>query len=187
MNTTGVAAAGGIGKYLSEWIVDGASSLNLWSFDVQRFADIHNNRKFLKDRVTESLSERLTWHSSVPIWLQNDRSLWSNVIFGVCVWTGIVSQIPYWEADMIGWDSGRRLRTSAIFTRNEPYAAFGQSMGYERPLYFHSFAQMEEDSDSVWTMPKPAASVHGIKACTYSLCCSLLIQVPVKESSISCA
>lgn len=132
MNTTGVAAAGGIGKYLSEWIVDGASSLNLWSFDVQRFADIHNNRKFLKDRVTESLS--------------------------------IVSQIPYWEADMIGWDSGRRLRTSAIFTRNEPYAAFGQSMGYERPLYFHSFAQMEEDSDSVWTMPKPAASVHGIKA-----------------------
>lgn len=67
MNTTGVAAAGGIGKYLSEWIVDGASSLNLWSFDVQRFADIHNNRKFLKDRVTESLSERLTWHSSVPI------------------------------------------------------------------------------------------------------------------------
>lgn len=77
---------------------------------------------------------------------------------------------------MIGWDSGRRLRTSAIFTRNEPYAAFGQSMGYERPLYFHSFAQMEEDSDSVWTMPKPAASVHGIKACTYSLCSSLLIK-----------
>lgn len=111
---------------------------------------------------------------------------YSMVFLLVCV--GIVSQIPYWEADMIGWDSGRRLRTSAIFTRNEPYAAFGQSMGYERPLYFHSFTQMEEDSDSVWTMPKPAASVHGIKACTYSLCCSsLLMKIPEKESSISCA
>lgn len=140
MNSTGVAAAGGIGKYLTEWIYDGTPSINTWSFDVidtwafdvQRFADLHNNKKFLRDRVTESL--------------------------------GAVAQIPYWEADMIGWDTGRRLRTSAIFTRNEPYAVFGQNMGYERPLYFHSSSQVDEDSENVWTMPKPVASVHGIKA-----------------------
>lgn len=57
MNSTGIAAAGGIGKYLTEWIIDGTSSINLWAFDVQRFVDLHNNNKFLKDRVSESLSK----------------------------------------------------------------------------------------------------------------------------------
>lgn len=64
MNSTGIAAAGGIGKYLTEWIIDGTSSINLWAFDVQRFVDLHNNKKFLKDRVSESLSEALITFSS---------------------------------------------------------------------------------------------------------------------------
>jgi len=54
MNGTGAAAAGGIGKYLAEWIVNGESSVNLWMFDVRRFVDLHNNKKFLRDRVTET-------------------------------------------------------------------------------------------------------------------------------------
>jgi len=135
MNGTGIAAAGGLGKYLTEWIIDGEPSVNMWPLDVHRFAELHNNRRFLKDRVAESLS--------------------------------VVAQIPYWEADMIGYDSGRRLRTSAIFTRNEPFAVFGQSMGYERPLYFHSESQIDEDAESAWHMPKPIVSLHGIK--TYEL------------------
>ena len=66
---------------------------------------------------------------------------------------------------MIGYDSGRRVRTSAIFTRNEPFAVFGQSMGYERPLYFHSESQVDDEGESFWTMPKPIVSLHGIKQC----------------------
>lgn len=57
MCSSGTAAAGGIGKYLSEWITTGESSVNLWSFDVQRFVDLHNNRKFLRERVAESYGE----------------------------------------------------------------------------------------------------------------------------------
>ena len=75
--------------------------------------------------------------------------------------------MPYWEADMIGYDSGRRLRTSAIFTRSEPYAVFGQTMAYERPLYFHTDILVDDDAETAWTLPKPA-SIHGIKACMYS-------------------
>ena len=83
--------------------------------------------------------------------------------------TGTVARVPYWEADMIGYDSGRRLRTSAIFTRSEPYAVFGQTMAYERPLYFHSDSFMEDDpAGRAWTLHTPA-SIHGIKACTYCL------------------
>lgn len=57
MNSSGLSAAGGVGKYLSEWIVDGQPSVNLWSMDVQRFVDLHNNKKFLKERVVETQCE----------------------------------------------------------------------------------------------------------------------------------
>jgi len=40
-------------------------------------------------------------------------------------------------------------------------------MGYERPLYFHSESQIDEDAESAWHMPKPIVSLHGIK--TYEL------------------
>ncbi|ESO10632.1 hypothetical protein HELRODRAFT_109032, partial [Helobdella robusta] len=135
-NCAGAAMAGGVGKVMAEWVKDRSPrSINLWPLDVRRFVGLHNNRKFLKERVTES-------------------SL-------------VVSGIPYWEVDMIGYDSGRRLRTSAIFTRNEPYAVFGQIMGYERPLFFHTQGSEVTDDDldsgqNIWTMPKPSASIHGI-------------------------
>jgi len=57
MNGTGVSAAGGVGKYLTEWIVNGEPSVNLWMFDIRRFVDLHNNKKFLRDRVTETFGE----------------------------------------------------------------------------------------------------------------------------------
>jgi len=71
---------------------------------------------------------------------------------------------------MIGYDSGRRLRTSAIFTRSEPFAVFGQTMAYERPLYFHTDSLVDDDAETAWTLPKPT-SIHGIKACMYRHVC----------------
>jgi len=84
--------------------------------------------------------------------------------------TGTVARVPYWEADMIGYDSGRRLRTSAIFTRSEPYAVFGQTMAYERPLYFHTDSLVDNEIGRAWTMPMPP-SIHGIKTCMYDAVC----------------
>ena len=55
MNSTGVTAAGGVGKYIAEWIVDGAPSRDLWSCDIRRFVDLHNRSKFLRERVSETL------------------------------------------------------------------------------------------------------------------------------------
>jgi pyruvate dehydrogenase phosphatase regulatory subunit len=55
MNSSGIAAAGGVGKYMSEWIVQSEPSIDLWNVDVRRFVDLHNNKKFLRDRVRETL------------------------------------------------------------------------------------------------------------------------------------
>ena len=49
----GIAAAGGAGKALAEWIVEDRAPMDLWSADIRRFAPLHGNRRFLRERVSE--------------------------------------------------------------------------------------------------------------------------------------
>ncbi|XP_046467486.1 pyruvate dehydrogenase phosphatase regulatory subunit, mitochondrial isoform X1 [Neodiprion pinetum] len=53
MKTVGISAAGGIGQATAELIVNGSTSLDMYELDVSRFLGLHNNRKFLRDRVKE--------------------------------------------------------------------------------------------------------------------------------------
>ena len=55
MNASGVSLAGGVGNYIAEWIIQGEPSINMWSCDIRRFVDMHNNKKFLRARVSETL------------------------------------------------------------------------------------------------------------------------------------
>ena len=57
MNSSGIAMAGGVGKFMAQWILEGEPEMNLWSVDARRFVDMHNNKLFLKDRVTETIGE----------------------------------------------------------------------------------------------------------------------------------
>lgn len=54
-NSVGIASAGGAGKYLAEWILDGRPSIDLGAVDIRRFSPHANNRRFLEERVTEIL------------------------------------------------------------------------------------------------------------------------------------
>lgn len=53
----GIAGAGGIGKYLTEWIIDGMPSIDLSSHDILRHVPHHNNPQFLAERVKETLGK----------------------------------------------------------------------------------------------------------------------------------
>ncbi len=53
-----------VGKYMAEWIMYGEPSIDLWSLDIRRFIAMHNNKKYLEDRVKEVLGE-LQVHPSV--------------------------------------------------------------------------------------------------------------------------
>ena len=57
MNSKGIVGAGGIGKYMAEWIIDGQPSLNLWAYDIRRFVGHHNNKRFLRDRMQEAFGK----------------------------------------------------------------------------------------------------------------------------------
>ncbi|HEY1377585.1 MAG TPA: FAD-dependent oxidoreductase, partial [Gemmataceae bacterium] len=54
-NSAGIACGGGAGEALAQWIVGGEQPFDLWSVDVRRFTPAHNNRAFLRARVTETL------------------------------------------------------------------------------------------------------------------------------------
>ena len=55
LNSIGLQSAGGIGKVMSEWIRDGHPPVDLWEVDVRRNMRFQGNRKYLQERVSESL------------------------------------------------------------------------------------------------------------------------------------
>ena len=54
-NSMGIASAGGAGKALAEWIVQGEPTMDLWPVDIRRFARFNGNEHWLPDRIGEVL------------------------------------------------------------------------------------------------------------------------------------
>ena len=54
-NSVGIATAGGAGRALAEWIVNGAPTGDLTGVDIRRFAPFNGNNRWLHDRVAEVL------------------------------------------------------------------------------------------------------------------------------------
>jgi 4-methylaminobutanoate oxidase (formaldehyde-forming) len=53
----GLAGAGGIGKIMSEWIVDGRPEWDVWPLDLRRFGRQYRSRDYTLARAYEALSE----------------------------------------------------------------------------------------------------------------------------------
>ena len=51
----GIAAAGGAGRALAEWIVEDRPPMDLWQADIRRFAPFHGNPEFLRKRASEGV------------------------------------------------------------------------------------------------------------------------------------
>ncbi len=54
-NSIGIQSAGGAGKVLSEWIVEGYPPMDLWDVDVRRMMPFQGNGTYLRERVSETL------------------------------------------------------------------------------------------------------------------------------------
>jgi len=62
LNSIGLQSAGGIGKVLAEWIRDERPPMDLWEVDVRRNQRFQNNRRYLRERVCESLGLLYAMH-----------------------------------------------------------------------------------------------------------------------------
>ncbi len=54
-NSIGIQSAGGAGKVLADWILDGHPPMDLWDVDVRRAMPFQRNRRYLRDRTVETL------------------------------------------------------------------------------------------------------------------------------------
>jgi heterotetrameric sarcosine oxidase gamma subunit len=61
-NSIGIQSAGGAGKVLADWILDGHPPFDLWDVDIRRFAPFQRNRRYLRDRTVETLGLLYAMH-----------------------------------------------------------------------------------------------------------------------------
>ncbi|MER9425311.1 FAD-dependent oxidoreductase [Mesorhizobium sp. M0317] len=54
-NSIGIASSGGAGMVLAQWINDGEAPFDLWEVDIRRAQPFQKNRRYLKERVSETL------------------------------------------------------------------------------------------------------------------------------------
>lgn len=54
-NSVGIASAGGAGMALAQWMNDGEPPFDLWEVDIRRAEPFQKNRRYLKERVSETL------------------------------------------------------------------------------------------------------------------------------------
>ena len=54
-NSVGIAGSGGAGMALAHWITESAPPFDLWEVDIRRAQPFQRNRRYLKERVTETL------------------------------------------------------------------------------------------------------------------------------------
>ncbi|MDP9272768.1 MAG: FAD-dependent oxidoreductase [Chloroflexota bacterium] len=53
LSAHGIAGAGGLGRQLAQWIVDGEPELDLWQMDIRRFGAQYRSRSYTLARTTE--------------------------------------------------------------------------------------------------------------------------------------
>jgi glycine cleavage system T protein len=61
-NSIGIQSAGGAGKVLADWIIDGYPPMDLSDVDIRRMIPFQRNRKYLKDRTVEVLGLLYAMH-----------------------------------------------------------------------------------------------------------------------------
>ena len=106
--TAGIGASGGAGRFMSEWILDGEPSIDLFPLDIRRFAQ-----------------------SSVTLGVQHTRA-WLDMK-GVEAY-GNYYKLHYPGKES---KAGRDIRRSGCYAETAKLGAvFGAKMGWERPLYF---------------------------------------------------
>lgn len=61
-NSVGIAASGGVGKVVAQWVVDRRPPMDLADVDIRRAQPFQSNRRYLRDRTAETLGLLYAMH-----------------------------------------------------------------------------------------------------------------------------
>jgi glycine cleavage system aminomethyltransferase T len=105
----GISGAGGVGKAMAEWIIQGEPSLDMWHMDIRRFGRFATSRRYATARTTEVYS---TYYSlTIPgTEKKSTRNLRLSPVYGRLKELGAVF------GEKSGWERAN------WFTANEPLA-----------------------------------------------------------------
>jgi sarcosine dehydrogenase len=59
-NAYGIAAGGGAGWVLADWVMKGEAPLDLWVVDIRRFSGLHQDRQWVNQRTLEAYGKHYT-------------------------------------------------------------------------------------------------------------------------------
>ena len=118
----GIAAAGGAGQMLAEWIVDGAPRLDLWPLDVRRFSPHHNTPAFLYPRAVEHYAKH--YHLRRPHEENRTaRGIRKSPLYGTLLRQGAV------YGSKAGWERPNWFATDGMARQDQP--SFGRANWFE--------------------------------------------------------
>jgi glycine cleavage system aminomethyltransferase T/glycine/D-amino acid oxidase-like deaminating enzyme len=61
-NSIGIVSSAGVGRAISEWIVDGKPSMDLWDVDIARMDESTSTTAFLAQRIPEAVADQFDIH-----------------------------------------------------------------------------------------------------------------------------
>jgi len=139
-NSVGIASAGGAGRALAEWVVDGEPTTDLTGVDVRRFAPFNGDNGWLRARVAEilGLHYAVPWPNREPVTARDvrrspvyDRTAAAGAVFGSKMgWErpNVFAPVPDVELDY-SWGKPSWLPWSAAEQRatREAVAVFDQT------------------------------------------------------------
>lgn len=169
LNSAGIANAAGVGLTLSEWIVDGRPSRDVWGVDIRRFGAFHRAPEFLRDRCAEVLG----LHYAMP-WprkeLESARNLRLTALHGVHEANGAqFGQKFGWER--VNYFAPGDAAVAEAHTIDAPPAW----LGYARAEHAHCRENVA--LFDVSSFAKLLVSGEDAEACMQRLCCGDVSEV----------
>ncbi|EFA10911.2 pyruvate dehydrogenase phosphatase regulatory subunit, mitochondrial [Tribolium castaneum] len=157
MNGNSLQGAGGIGKAVAEWIIEGEPTQDLLPFNVQRFLDVHNSRQYLQQRIKEIVGRHYSILYPFQCEYKYARKLRCSPLYSVLETKGAVFGIKmayeralYFDSRYMNGDSKPIMPPGSFFKpkffdyMKEEYLACREGVGI---IDMSSFSKIEIKSD----------------------------------------
>ena len=120
--TAGIAASGGAGWLVANWIVEGDPGMDLWAFDIRRFGPHHANPRYLAERTVEAYSRYYEIHWPAHE-LKSARGTRCSPLYDVLKDQGAV------YGSKFGWERPNWFAPVGVKAQDEP--TFGRANWFE--------------------------------------------------------
>ena len=127
MNGNSLQGAGGVGKAVADWMVNGYPSGDMLQFEVQRFTSLHNNGRFLLERSREVVGRHYQLHYPLLSEFKYGRKIRMSPIYSELEARGGVF------GERMGWE--RPLYFNPTHHREDPPSELPEG-SFGKPAFF---------------------------------------------------